>query len=121
MKNLNAKNREAVLALLPTEGPGIARDEIATAVGIHANSVGRGLRFLIDEGLAHLSGYSDGGHGGPHKELYKAGPTPPDLCLVKPKRERPKALVEAAKAKRDERRKVKRDPLTAALFGEYQG
>jgi hypothetical protein len=117
MKNLNAKNRSAVLAQLSTEGPGITRDDIALAVGISNNSVGRGLKFLIAEGLAHLSGYADTGHGGPHKELYSAGPPPPDLCLVRPKRVRPPGLIEAAKRVRDERRSVRRDPLTAALFG----
>lgn len=117
MKNLNAKNREAVLAALPTEGSGVTRDDIALAVGISNNSVGRGLKFLMAEGLAHLSGYSDTGHGGPHKELYKAGPMPPDSCLVRPKRVRPRERVEAAKRVRDERRSVRRDPLTAAFFG----
>lgn len=117
MKNLNAKNRSAVLALLPTEGPGITRDEIAAAVGIHANSVGRGLRYLMAEGLVHLSGYADTGCGGPHKKLYSAGPTPPDLRLVRPKRVRPREQVDAAKRVRDERRSVRRDPLTAAFFG----
>ena len=117
MKNLNAKNRSAVLAQLPTEGPGITRDEIAQAVGISTNSVGRGLKFLRAEGLAHLSGYADTGCGGPHKELYSAGPTPPDLCVVRPTRIRPREQVEVAKRVRDERRSVRRDPLTAAFFG----
>ena len=117
MKNLNAKNRSAVLAQLPSDGPGISRDAIALAVGISQNSVCRGLKFLMAEGLAHLSGYADTGYVGPHKELYSAGPTPPDLCLVRPKRVRPREQVEAAKRVRDGRRKIKRDPLTAALFG----
>ena len=115
MKHLGPQNRAAILALLPIEGPGLDRHQLAERIGISSMSVSRALKRLVEEGKAHVSGYTPNETNGKPRELFSAGPMPPDLCLVKPRLLNP---VEAAERRRAMPVQVNRmSYLSNALFG----
>ncbi len=115
MKHLGPQHRAAILALLPDDGHGLDRHQLAARIGISSMSVSRALKRLVEEGKAHVSGYTPNETNGKPRELFSAGPTPPDLCLVKPRLLNP---VEAAERRKAMPAQVNRmSYLSNALFG----
>lgn len=115
MKHLGPQHRAAVLALLPDDGPGLDRHQLAARIGISSMSVSRALKRLVEEGKAHVSGYTPNETNGKPRELFSAGPTPPDLCLVRPRLLNP---TEAAERRRAMPTQINRmSYLSNALFG----
>lgn len=115
MRHLGPQNRDAILAPLPNDGPGLDRHELAARIGISSMSVSRALKRLVDEGKAHVSGYTPNETNGKPRELFSAGPTPPDLCLVKPKLLTPPQAAERRRAMPVQANRM--GYLSNALFG----
>lgn len=126
------KNRTLILEALATGDKSQA--ELIVELGLSAATVCRWLEDLVASKEAHIRRYWQHPHGGPATAIYRKGPKPkgwkvqrpaaiPQVLRTRRSRKRMRAsgewedVLANNRAKYWSKKAVKRDALTAALFG----
>lgn len=126
------KNRTAILDAL--EAGDKSQAELVVELGLSAATVCRWMEDLVACKEAHINRYWQHPHGGPATAIYRKGPQPPGVVAKRPAtvppvlrsrraRKRMRAngdwedVLAKNRAKYWSKKAVKRDALTAALFG----
>ena len=128
-------NRQRILTALSAGDKTHA--QLMAELSLSVATVWRWLERLMADDEVHIRKFISNKHGGPYPALYRVGPKPPALRVRKPERSSNKRATDAYRRrlkasgewedmlarqrgyywKKKMEKGIKRDPLTAAFFG----
>lgn len=97
---------ERIRALLGSEGKTVM--QIADLMKLHISTIRRYMPIMVEDGEAYIGGVE--GCGRTSAPIYFAGPAQEGVAVI------PRKLRKKPEAEKP----VMRDPMLAALFGEYR-